>query len=109
MPPPRLGLEEVTIVKNLFWFVLGLAGGVIAAHVVNKDPRGHEVLAQVDARISEFTDRISSAYREQEARFAGPAATDGAPTVTPAHAGGDGAPTVTPAHAGGDGAPSTSH
>lgn len=58
--------------KNLFWFVLGLAGGVVVAHFVNRDPRGHEVLAQVDARITEFTDRIGAAYREQEARFAGP-------------------------------------
>ena len=38
---------------------------------MNKDPRGHEVLADVDARITEFTDRIGDAYREQEARFSG--------------------------------------
>ena len=58
--------------KNLFWFLLGITGGVVVAHFVNRDPRGHEVLAQVDARITEFTDRIGSAYRDQEARFAGP-------------------------------------
>jgi hypothetical protein len=57
--------------KNLFWFVFGIAGGFVLAHLVNKDPRGHEVLAEVDARITEFTDRIGDAYREQEARFAG--------------------------------------
>src|SRR3546814_18874675 len=72
MPRLRPRAEDGTIVKNLFWFVLGLAGGVVAAHFVNRDPRGHEVLAQVDARITEFTDRIGAAYREQEARFAGP-------------------------------------
>ena len=33
--------------------------------VVNKDPRGHEALAEVDARITEFTDRIGEAYRAQ--------------------------------------------
>ncbi|MDN3494308.1 hypothetical protein QL996_00015 [Planococcus sp. APC 4015] len=55
--------------KNLVWFVFGVASGFVVAHLVNKDPRGHEVLAEVDARISEFTDRISDAYREQEARF----------------------------------------
>ena len=38
---------------------------------MNKDPRGHEILADVDARITEFTDRIGDAYREQEARFSG--------------------------------------
>ncbi len=60
--------------KNALWFVLGIAGGFVAAHLVNKDPRGHEVLAEVDARISEFTDRIGEAYRAQEARIEGLAA-----------------------------------
>ena len=57
--------------KNLLWFVLGIAGGFVLAHLMNKDPRGHEILADVDARITEFTDRMGDAYREQEARFAG--------------------------------------
>jgi len=57
--------------KNLVWFLLGVAGGFVVAHFMNKDPRGHEILADVDGRITEFTDRIADAYREQEARFAG--------------------------------------
>lgn len=60
--------------KNVVWFVLGLVGGFVAAHLVNKDPRGHEVLTEVDARISEFTDRIGDAYRAQEAKIDGIAA-----------------------------------
>lgn len=55
--------------KNVLWFVVGIGAGFVAAHYVNKDPRGREVLAEVDARISAFTDRIGDAYREQEARF----------------------------------------
>ncbi len=55
--------------KSVLWFVLGIAGGFVVAHYVNKDPRGHEVLAEIDARIGEFTDRIGDAYREQEAAF----------------------------------------
>jgi hypothetical protein len=57
--------------RNLLWFLLGVIGGFVAAHLLNKDPRGHEVLAEMDARITEFTDRIGDAYREQEARFSG--------------------------------------
>lgn len=57
--------------RSLLWFVLGLFGGFIAAHYVNKDPRGHEVLAEVDARITQFTERMGDAYREQEARITG--------------------------------------
>ena len=60
--------------KSVVWFVLGLAGGFVAAHLINKDPRGHEVLAEVDARITEFTDRIGEAYRAQEAKIDGIAA-----------------------------------
>lgn len=70
MPRPG-GRNESGDMKNLVWFLLGIAGGLVVAHFVNKDPRGHELLADVDARISEFTDRIGDAYREQEARFAG--------------------------------------
>ncbi len=57
--------------KKLVWFVFGVAGGFVLAHFVNKDPRGHEMLADVDSRITEFTDRMGDAYREQEARFSG--------------------------------------
>ena len=55
--------------KNALWFLMGVIGGFVIAHLVNKDPRGHELLAEVDARIGEFTDRIGDAYREQEARL----------------------------------------
>jgi len=64
--------------KKLLWLLLGVAGGFVLAHVIDKDPRGHEVLADIDARIGEFTDRIADAYREQEARLsAGSAAGEG--------------------------------
>lgn len=60
--------------KSVLWFVLGLAGGFVAAHIIDKDPRGHDALAEVDARITEFTDRIGEAYRAQEAKIDGIAA-----------------------------------
>jgi hypothetical protein len=56
--------------KKLLWLLLGVAGGFVLAHFVDKDPRGHEVLADIDARVAEFTDRIGDAYRAQEARLA---------------------------------------
>ena len=58
--------------KSLFWFLVGIAGGFVAAHLLNKDPRGHEVLAEVDARIAAFADRMADAYHAQEARFSAP-------------------------------------
>jgi len=59
----------VVTVRSLLWFAVGTTAGFVLAHLVNKDPRGHEVLAEIDARITEFTDRIQDAYREQQARF----------------------------------------
>ena len=58
--------DEEYDMKNLRWFTLGIIGGFVAAHLINKDPRGHELFEQVDARITEFTDRMSDAYRDQQ-------------------------------------------
>ncbi|WP_309129275.1 hypothetical protein [Microbacterium sp.] len=55
--------------KNMLWFLIGVIGGFVAAHFMNKDPRGQELLADVDARISEFTSILGDAYRQQEARL----------------------------------------
>ena len=59
--------------KNVLWFLFGIAGGFVVAHFMNKDPRGHEILSEVDARISEFTGILGEAYRQQEARLSDPA------------------------------------
>lgn len=53
--------------KQIGWLFLGIIAGFVAAHVVNKDPRGREVLAEMDARITEFTERMGDAYRAQGA------------------------------------------
>lgn len=58
--------------KNVLWFLIGVIGGFVAAHFMNKDPRGHDILAEVDARINGFTAILSDAYREQEARLTEP-------------------------------------
>ena len=43
--PGGWGLRGSGDMKNVFWFVFGIASGFVLAHLVNKDPRGHEVLA----------------------------------------------------------------
>lgn len=58
--------------KSVLWFLIGVIGGFVAAHFMNKDPRGHELLAQVDARINEFSAVLGDAFREQEARLTTP-------------------------------------
>ena len=59
--------------KNVLWFLIGVIGGFVAAHFMNKDPRGHDILAEVDARFNEFTGIIGEAYREERARLTDPA------------------------------------
>ncbi|MDN3310493.1 hypothetical protein QWJ90_06090 [Microbacterium oryzae] len=54
--------------KKLLWFLLGLAGGLVVGHLLNKDPRGHELLGSIDRRIDEFADRMSDAYYAEAAR-----------------------------------------
>jgi len=54
--------------KNVLWFLLGIIGGFVAAHFMNKDPRGHELLSSIDARVTEFTDRFSDAYNAEQNR-----------------------------------------
>ena len=58
--------------KSLRWFLFGLVGGFVVAHFMDKDPRGHDILAEVDARINGFTAALGDAYREQEARLTEP-------------------------------------
>lgn len=57
--------------KSVLWFLVGVIGGFVAAHFMNKDPRGHELLAQLDARVSGFTSTFGDAFREQEERLSG--------------------------------------
>ena len=55
--------------KNLLWLLIGVIGGFVAAHFMNKDPRGQEIFADIDARINEFTAILGDAYRAEEARL----------------------------------------
>ncbi|WP_221584422.1 hypothetical protein [Microbacterium sp. G2-8] len=54
--------------KNVLLFLLGVVGGFVAAHFMTKDPRGNELLASIDARISDFTDTLAGAYHAEVAR-----------------------------------------
>jgi len=54
--------------KNVVWFLLGIIGGFVAAHFMNKDPRGHEMLASLDARVNDFTGALTDAYRAEVER-----------------------------------------
>ena len=54
--------------KSFLWFLIGVIGGFVAAHFMNKDPRGNELLASIDSRFNGFTDALADAYRAEVAR-----------------------------------------
>lgn len=71
MDRPRIGgpKGEDDEMKTFLWFLIGVIGGFIAAHFMSKDPRGQDLLADVDARIAGFSAAFNDAYRAQEARL----------------------------------------
>ena len=59
--------------KRLSWLLIGVIGGFVAAHFMNKDPRGQELSADREARLSQVTAISGEAYRQQDARLSDPA------------------------------------
>ena len=55
--------------KTVFVFKLGVIAGFIAAHLVNQTPQGRAFFASVNAKLRDFTDGVTSGYREREAEL----------------------------------------
>lgn len=51
--------------KAVFWFVTGVVGGLALGHVMNNDPRGRAILAELDAASREFVDAVKDGYTER--------------------------------------------
>ncbi|MGG7463432.1 MULTISPECIES: hypothetical protein [unclassified Plantibacter] len=55
--------------KNVFWLVVGIGAGFVVAHQINKTRKGKLFFAELDARVKEFTETVSDAYKEREAQL----------------------------------------
>ena len=55
--------------KNFFWLVIGVAGGFVVAHNLNKTHQGKQFFAELDAKAREFGEAISDGYRRREAEL----------------------------------------
>lgn len=55
--------------RTIAVFKLGVIAGFIAAHLINKTPSGRAFFAEVDAKLRDFSDGVSSGYREREAEL----------------------------------------
>lgn len=55
--------------KNFIWLVIGVAGGFVVAHELNKTQQGKQFFAELDAKAREFGEAISDGYRQREAEL----------------------------------------
>jgi hypothetical protein len=54
------------VVKKVLWFAAGIAVGVVAAHQLNQTSQGKKFLAELDAKIKDFSEALSDGYHERE-------------------------------------------
>lgn len=55
--------------KNLLWLILGIAGGFVIAHEVNKTQEGRRFFNSVDAKAREFGAAVADGYHQREAEL----------------------------------------
>lgn len=55
--------------KNLLWLTLGIAGGFVIAHQVNKTQEGRRFFTEVDAKAREFGAAVADGYHQREAEL----------------------------------------
>jgi hypothetical protein len=55
--------------KNLVLLVVGVGIGFVAAHQINKTPRGKRFFAGVDSRAKEFSSAVVEGYKTREAEL----------------------------------------
>lgn len=55
--------------KSIAYLILGIIGGFVVAHQVNRSQRGNAFFADIDEKMREFGDSIADAYKEREAEL----------------------------------------
>lgn len=68
--------------KKAFWFITGIAAGLIAAEQLKNNPKAKAIADDVMAKVRELGDVAAEGFREREAELAAqkkPAATKAAP------------------------------
>lgn len=54
---------------RIFWLIVGVVLGFVAAHFASRTPTGQRVFAQIDRGAKEFTEAVARGYRSREAEF----------------------------------------
>ena len=56
--------------KKAFWFVTGIAAGLVAAKQLQENPKTKELVDDVWSRVRELGDVVVEGFREREAELA---------------------------------------
>lgn len=55
--------------KQIFWILLGVIFGFVAAHQINQTEKGREFFNTMNDRISDFNDALVEGYKAREAEL----------------------------------------
>jgi hypothetical protein len=56
--------------KKAFWFVTGIAAGLVAAKQLQENPKTKAIVDDVMVRVRELSDVVVEGFREREAEIA---------------------------------------
>jgi hypothetical protein len=55
--------------KKIFWLIVGIKLGFIAAHLISKNPAGKKFFDNIDEKAHQFGSAVVGGYRERDAEL----------------------------------------
>jgi hypothetical protein len=55
--------------KKIFWLIVGIVLGFVAAHVISKNPAGRKFFDNIDEKASQFGAAVANGYRDRDAEL----------------------------------------
>ena len=55
--------------KKVFWLIVGIKLGFIAAHLISKNPAGKKFFDEIDDKAHQFGAAVVAGYRDREAEL----------------------------------------
>ncbi|MHB1234514.1 MAG: hypothetical protein ACYCZK_02445 [Microbacteriaceae bacterium] len=62
--------------KSALWLIIGIFGGFVAAHQINKTPQGKQFFADLEGKVKDFGGAVADGYRAREAELRSAVSTD---------------------------------
>ncbi len=55
--------------KSAVWLIIGVFGGFVAAHQINKTPQGKQFFTELEGKVKDFGSAVADGYRAREAEL----------------------------------------